>query len=239
MDIFLNFLILSGLEIILGIDNVIFIAILVGRLEPKDRPKIRFIGLSLALILRVTFLMIASVVMSMKETLFEINNFPISGRVLILFFGGLFLILKGLSELKELFKSKIDKNQSEKEDTSSYKWRYVKIIAQIIFIDLVLSFDSILVALAMTKEIFVITAAIVLAMIVMLISANKIGDFIESHPSIKVIAITFIMLVGVLLLANSIDIDIPKAYLYFAMLFSMAVELINIALAKKHNIKVR
>jgi predicted tellurium resistance membrane protein TerC len=224
----LNLTTLTGLEIVLGIDNVIFIALLVHHLPPKDRTKVRVFGLSLALILRVLLLFAASWMIGLTKPIFTLFNFPFSGRSILLIGGGLFLVVKSILELIELF----DEHEVQAKPNNANE-KYWKIVAQIIFIDLVLSFDSVITAVGMTNNLTIIIIAIVIAMVVMIFSSKPIGDFMYAHPSVKVIALAFILLVGVLLVAGGFDIEIPKGYLYFSMFFAMFVETINILLAKK------
>lgn len=224
----LNIFTLTSLEVILGIDNVIFIAILIQNLPVEKRKKARYIGLSLALILRIIMLLGASWIMKLTEPLFVLYNFDFSGRTLLLIIGGLFLLVKGCLELYELFDQKeIQLSQAKKNSA------YWKSIAQIIFIDLILSFDSIITAIAMTENIYIIIFAIIVAILVMLFAAETIGAYIYKYPSIKIIALAFIMLVGVMLICNGFNIEFPKAYLYSTMFFSLFVESLNIRLQKR------
>lgn len=218
---------LTSLEIILGIDNVIFIALLVQNLDRQKRRKARVIGLSLALIARIVMLFFATWIMKLTTPLFSILSKDFSGRSILLILGGLFLIVKPVLEVLQMFKPEAEKEEV-KENNKSFSY----IITQIIFIDIILSFDSIITAVGISNDFSIMVAAIVIAMIVMLISASPISTFIYNNPSIKILALAFIALVGVLLLLNGFDIYINKAYLYFAMFFSGMVETINIALKK-------
>lgn len=236
----LTLLTLTGLEIVLGIDNVIFIALLVEHLKGRERVKARFIGLSLALILRIILLFGASWIIGLTQPLFTIFTMPFSGRSLLLIIGGLFLVVKSILETRQLFneetKDTSETISSAKENKHAQK-KFRSIITQIIFVDLILSFDSIITAVGMTNNLPVIIIAIFIAIGTMMISAKPIGNFIYQNPSIKVIALAFIFLVGVLLVGNGFNIDIPKPYLYFAMFFCMGVEIINILLRKKQEKK--
>lgn len=222
---------LSTLEIILGIDNVIFIALLIQHLRPEHRTKVRIMGLSLALIFRVIMLFGASYVMRLTKPIFLLFNHSFSGRDILLFGGGLFLVVKGLLELIELFKQNI---KLTRETEEKYDNKFWKAIIQIIFIDLVLSFDSIIVAVGMSNNMLIMVSAITIAIIIMIISSGPIGNFIEKHPSIKVIALSFIIILGLLLICNAFNLNINKGYLYFAMFFTMLVEFINIMLRKRN-----
>jgi predicted tellurium resistance membrane protein TerC len=220
---------LSGLEVVLGIDNVIFIALLVQHLEKKDRNKVRIIGLSLALILRILMLFCATWIMKLTDPLFTLFSFAFSGRNLLLIIGGLFLVVKAIMEVYELFHHKEHEDNSEKAKSN----RYFSVVSQIIFIDLVLSFDSIITAVGMSNDFRIMVIAVVIAMIIMIISSNSIGDFIYKNPSIKVLALAFIGLVGAMLLLNGFNLYFDKGYLYFSFFFSGLVEFINIKLRKK------
>jgi predicted tellurium resistance membrane protein TerC len=222
----INFITLSGLEIILGIDNIIFLAIIVHHLPEPRRNKIRFFGLSLAILLRIIMLLGVSWVMSLTTPLFTLFEIEISGRSLLLLAGGLFLIIKSIVEFIEMLEaSHIYKHSLS--PTQQPEWR---IVLQIIFIDLILSFDSVIVAVGMVNNLYLIIAAIFIAMIIMLVASKAIGEFMYKNPSIKVIGLAFILLVGAFLMANGFGYDLPKGYLYFAMFFSMFVEIINIKL---------
>lgn len=221
---------LTGLEIVLGIDNVIFIALLVQNLDRNSRKKARFIGLSLALIMRIIMLFFATWIMKLTYPLFTIWNKDFSGRNILLILGGLFLIIKSIMELVELFKAEEKKPEQNKNEQS-----FFYVIMQIIFIDIILSFDSIITAVGISNDFAIMVAAIVIAMIVMLAASNPISKFIYHHPSIKVLALAFIALVGALLFLNGFDIAVNKGYLYFAMFFSSLVEAINIYLKKLDN----
>ncbi|MGB4191921.1 MAG: TerC family protein [Rickettsiales bacterium] len=224
----LNLFTLTGLEIILGIDNVIFIALLVQHLEPKRRNKARIMGLSLALIMRVLMLLGATWIMKLTDPLFHLFSFPMSGRSLLLIFGGLFLVIKTILEIKEMFHPDDNQHQNNAQKES----RYLKIISQIIFIDIILSFDSIITAVGISDNFVIMVIAIVIAMIVMIVASKSIGDFIYNNPSIKVVALAFIGFLGLILVLAGFDIEINKAYLYFSMLFAGIVEVINIKLRK-------
>lgn len=226
-----NLLVLTGIEIVLGIDNVIFIAILVQHLEKAEKAKARVIGLSLALVMRVLMLFSATSIMKLTDPLFKIFAVSISGRDLLLLIGGLFLIVKAIMEIFEMLNAK---EKEEKKDPGGRK--FMKIISQIIFIDVVLSFDSIITAVGISNELSIMVIAVVISMIVMLISANSISKFIERNPSIKVLALAFIALVGAMLFLNGLNFYFDKAYIYFAFFFSGIVEFINIKLKNKKDL---
>lgn len=227
-EVLFNLLTLTSLEIILGIDNVIFIALLIQHLEVKRRNRARIIGLSLAMIMRILMLLGATWIMKLTAPLFAIYSFSISGRSLLLILGGAFLVVKSILEIIELFEE-----HHEQDNKKSKETRYSRIIGQIIFIDLILSFDSIITAVGISDNFSVMVIAIVIAIIVMILASNPIGQFISDNPSIKVIALAFIGFLGIILVFSGVDIEINKAYLYFAMLFSGIVEVLNIRLRKK------
>jgi len=222
---------LSGLEIVLGIDNIIFIALIIYNVPKPRRVKIRFFGISLAIALRIVMLFGVSWIMNLTKTLFSVNGFDFSGRALLLMAGGLFLIIKSIFELVELLR--IDMKPIQGPDHKRYTTKQdLKIVLQIVFVDLILSFDSVIVAVGMVNQLYLIIPAILIAMVVMLASAGAIGDFLHSNPSIKVLGLAFILLVGTSLLLGGFDIDIPKSHLYAAMFFSLFVEMINIKVRK-------
>ncbi len=224
--IILNLSTLTGLEIILGVDNVIFIALIVKQLQPKERYKTRIFGLSLALIFRILMLFGATWIMHMTHPLFTVFSFQFSGKNILLIAGGLFLIVKSIMEVMEMFKPE---NHS-KENKNSQKTNYLKIIIQIIFIDIILSFDSIITAVGISSNLMIMVTAVIIAMIVMLISSEPIGKFIYANPSIKLLALGFIGFLGIILVLAGVDIEIDKGYLYFSMLFAGVVEILNIKL---------
>lgn len=226
---FIDLITLSSLEIILGVDNIIFIALLIQHLPQEQRIRARAIGLSLAFVLRVMLLFAASWVMKLTEPLFMLFSFVFSGRNLLLIIGGLFLVVKAFLEVREMFDDKVAPDPSQKNCSA----RYRSIVTQIIFVDLILSFDSIITAVGMTSNLSIIIIAILVAMIVMMVSAQKVGDFIYRYPSVKVIALFFIGLIGIMLIFNGFDKYFSKSLLYSTALFAVASESVNIALRKK------
>ena len=216
------------LEIVLGIDNIIFIAIITGQLIKKQQQPARAIGLSLALLIRVLLLFMASYIMHMKEPLFYIDSFGASGRDLILFAGGLFLIVKTIIEIIHKFKAAGDKHYVER------KLSMTQAIVQIALIDIVFSFDSILTAVAVSQHLSIMVIAVVASMIVMLLFARYVSEFINKYPTIKMLALCFLVLIGLLMLIESLHVHIEgvdlKTYAYVAMGFSLIVELLNIRL---------
>ena len=224
---------LSLLEIVLGIDNLIFISILSGKLPPEQRDKARKMGLSLALITRILLLCSLSWVMSLSNQLWNISilglPLPNTGKDLVLAFGGLFLIWKSTKEIHE-------KVEGHAESTSQLKApSFASVIVRILLLDIVFSLDSVITAVGMSNQIPVMIAAVVLAMLVMLLFVNQIGAFVEKYPTIKVLALAFLILIGTMLLAEGFQQHISKGYIYFAMAFSIAVEVINIRVRSKSN----
>ena len=224
---------LSLLEIVLGIDNLIFISILSGKLPPEQRDRARKMGLSLALITRILLLCCLSWVMSLSNRLWDISilglPLPNSGKDLVLAVGGLFLIWKSTKEIHE-------KVEGHAESTSPPKApSFASVILQILLLDIVFSLDSVITAVGMSNQIPVMIAAVIFAMLVMLLFVNQIGAFVEKYPTIKVLALAFLILIGTLLLAEGFQQHISKGYIYFAMCFSVAVEVINIRVRSKSN----
>jgi predicted tellurium resistance membrane protein TerC len=226
----LDLLTLTGLEIILGIDNLIFIAILTSNLPIPQQVPARMIGLSLALIMRVAMLFTASWIMKMTVPLFNIGGIDFSGKSLMLLIGGLFLVVKSIMELQSLFSSVcIDHSNGTPKKQLSFR----QAITQILFIDFIFSFDSIITAVGISNNLTVMIIAIVIAMIVMIVSANPIAHYIKLYPSIKILGLNFIMLIGAYLCCGGLGLEIDKAYLYFAMFFATFSEILNIKLTNK------
>lgn len=231
--------VLSLLEIVLGIDNIIFISIVTDKLPKEQKRKARNLGLTLALFVRLILLTFVSYIMAMKDPLFAIAGFDFSGQSLVLLFGGLFLIYKSTIEMHNSVKGHEEVHAPKKGGLRA-------VITQIILIDIVFSFDSIITAIGMTngiaKEtggnpIFIIYAAVIISMIIMLIFAKPISDFINNRPTIKMIALSFLVTIGVLLVAEAFHQEIPKGYIYFAMVFSLIVEFLNIRMRKNQGIE--
>ncbi len=226
--------VLTLLEIVLGIDNIIFISIITDKLASKDQRKARVLGLSLALVIRLLLLSVVSWIMGMTEPLFTVFGKEFTGQSLVLLAGGLFLIYKSTVEMH----SSVKGHEGEEGKTKS---KLSAVIFQIILVDIVFSFDSIITAIGMTNDIrreahgdplIIIYASVVLAMIVMLIFAKPISDFINNRPTIKMIALGFLVTIGVLLIADAFGQHIPKGYIYFAMVYALLVEFLNIRMRK-------
>ncbi|AHG73792.1 Tellurium resistance protein TerC [Mannheimia sp. USDA-ARS-USMARC-1261] len=225
---------LTGLEIVLGIDNIIVISILVSRLPIEQRQSARIIGLALAMGTRILLLLSLAWMMKLVTPLFYIAGNAISGRDLILLIGGLFLIVKSLMELKE----SISANSHEEETTSLKKTGFLMILTQIAIFDVIFSLDSVITAVAMADDIPVMVIAIMIAVGVMMLAAKAIGDFVDNNPTIKNLALAFLILIGVVLVGEAFDIHIPKAAVYTAMGFSVIVEMLNIKM-RRNQIKVQ
>lgn len=221
---------LTALEIVLGIDNIIFISILVSRLPANQRQSGRIIGLALAMGTRILLLMSLAWMMKLTSPLFTLFNQEISGRDLILFLGGLFLIIKSAGEIKEAMHP-----ENHHESENKKKVSYLGVLIQIAILDIVFSLDSVITAVGMASHLPVMILAIVIAVGVMMFAAKPIGDFVDSHPTLKILALAFLILVGISLIAESFDIHIPKGYIYFAMGFSAIVEMLNIRMRKLLN----
>ena len=238
-QIWIAFGMLAMLEIVLGVDNIIFISILVGRLPPEQRDLGRRLGLGFAMFSRLGLLFSLGWIMTLKTDLFHLFGQGISGRDLVLLFGGLFLLWKAAHEIFAEVEAKqlSTDHQAQAAKTANLKATGAKlfwsIIAQIAVIDIVFSLDSIITAVGMIDHIGVMAAAIIAAVLVMMFAAKPIGDFVDAHPSVKVLALAFLVMVGMLLTAEAFDVHVPKAYVYTAMAFSMGVEMLNIRARKK------
>jgi predicted tellurium resistance membrane protein TerC len=222
---------LTALEIVLGVDNIIFISILVGRLPPEKRDLARRLGLSLAMGSRIALLLSLAWIMRLTEPLFTVLGKGVSGRDLILIGGGLFLLWKSVHEIHGSLEG-----EDETEEGSAVRAAgvsFVGILVQIAIIDIVFSLDSVITAVGLADDVMVMVVAIVAAVAVMMFAAKPIGDFVDTHPTIKILALAFLVLVGATLIAEGFGTHVPKGYIYFAMAFSFAVEMVNIRLRKK------
>jgi predicted tellurium resistance membrane protein TerC len=224
------FLTLTALELVLGIDNIVFISILVDRLPPKKREFMRRLGLGLAMFMRIALLLTLAWLVSLTAPLFVVLREEISGRDLILLLGGLFLIWKATGEIHDLMEG--DDEHGERRMASTFGG----ILLQIIIIDLVFSLDSIITAIGMAQDIEIMVAAVVIACIVMYVSSGPVSRFVAEHPTTKMLALAFLVLIGVALVADGFKFHIPRGYIYFAMLFAAAVELFNV-LARRNRRK--
>ena len=226
-DTWLALVSLCAMEVVLGIDNVIFIAILVGKLPPEKRDKIRRAGIGLALIARVGLLLGITWVMGLKATLFTVLNQDITGRDLILLIGGLFLILKATNEIHNKLQGTHDESNPNRVHAATSV-----VVMQIVGIDLVFSLDSVITAVGMVSELWLMIVAVLIAVSVMGAFSGPITRFIDTRPTLKILALSFLMLIGVMLVADGFGQHIPKGYIYFAMAFSCGVEMINLRMRK-------
>ena len=240
MDAFLSLDGLVGLatltlmEIVLGIDNIVFIAILVAKLPAAQQPLARRLGLTLALGIRILLLLTISWVMGLTKPLVSVWGGALSGRSLILLGGGLFLIYKATHEIYD----KVEGGEHHAEEgggRAAFGW----ILAQILALDIVFSLDSVITAIGMVNDIPIMITAMVLAMLVMLLSAASVSGFVERHPSIKILALAFLLLIGVMLVAEGMGTHVPKGYVYFAMAFSLFVEMLNMRYRRRHPRRAR
>ncbi|MBE7515915.1 MAG: TerC family protein [Chloracidobacterium sp.] len=225
-QIWLAFITLSVLELVLGIDNIIFISILSGKLPEADQPRARFIGLALALVMRVLLLLSLTWMMGLVAPLFTVAGVEFSGRSIILLVGGLFLIFKSTHEIHGSLEA------SEGEQRRSFYSGFAAVIIQIMLLDIVFSLDSVITAIGMSNNIWVMIAAVVVAIIAMMLFAGPIGAFVLRHPSVKMLALAFLLMIGLTLIADGLGFHIPKGYVYFAMAFSVFVEMLNLRIRK-------
>ncbi len=233
-EIWVAFFTLTALEIVLGIDNIIFISILVSRLPKEQQPRARFFGLALAMGTRILLLLSIAWVMRLTADLFTVMGQGVSGRDLILFFGGLFLLFKSTMEIWH----SVEGEEEAQTAAGAAKAGFIGIILQIAVIDIVFSLDSVITAVGLVSNVPVMVAAIIIAVLVMMAAAGTISDFIEKHPSLKILALSFLVVVGTLLIAEAFEVHVPKGYVYFAMAFSLAVEAMNIRLRTAMNRKL-
>jgi len=218
---------LTVLEIVLGIDNIIFISILAGKLPAGEQPRARTVGLTLAMVTRILLLLSLTSILRFTRPLFSLLGHPFSGRDLILLTGGLFLIWKSTREIHDKLEG--DEGQQNVKAGATFG----SVIVQIALLDIVFSLDSVITAVGMVRQVGVMIAAIVLAVLVMLVAAGPISEFVHRHPTLRMLALSFLLLIGVTLIADGLGQHIPKGYVYFAMGFSVFVESLNLRLARK------
>ncbi|AYV54913.1 TerC family protein [Leptospira kmetyi] len=234
LDTVIAILTLTLMEIVLGIDNIVFLSIVSGKLPKNQQGKARNLGLTLALGFRIGLLFAVSWIASLTSPLFTVAEFSVSGRDLIMLGGGLFLIAKSTSEIHGKVEGIEDENSKSKKEKISF-WG---VILQLIVLDIIFSVDSIVTAVGLSGNFQVMVAAVILSMIVMLIFSGTVSDFINEHPTMKVLALSFLIMIGAMLFADGLHFHIPKGYVYFSMAFSLGVELINMKIrkagAKKH-----
>jgi predicted tellurium resistance membrane protein TerC len=230
LDGLLSLLTLTLLEIVLGIDNVIFISIIAGKVQDaKDRKRARAVGLLLALAMRIGLLFGITFIIGLKEDLFTIFGNGFSGRDIILFCGGVFLLAKTTSEIHEKMDMADDTEEEKKKKSASV----LSVIFQIMFIDIVFSFDSILTAVGIVNEVLIMIAAVIVSMLIMLAFSERVSAFIEKHPTVKMLALSFLLMIGFLLILEAFDVHVPKQYVYSAMAFAFFVEMLNMRLRRK------
>jgi predicted tellurium resistance membrane protein TerC len=224
---------LTALEIVLGIDNIIFISILVGRLPEHQREFGRRVGLSLAMLTRLALLYSIVWVRDMQQVWFTVMGLEISGRDVILITGGLFLLFKSTHEIHNSLEG------VDEEIATPKVAGLASVLAQIAILDIVFSLDSVITAVGLVDHVSIMAIAIIIAVGVMLMAAKSIGDFVDRHPTIKILALSFLILVGVTLIMEGFDVEVPKGYIYFAMAFSVLVEMLNIRMRKKEAVPVK
>jgi predicted tellurium resistance membrane protein TerC len=218
---------LSVLEIVLGIDNIVFISILAGKLPVADRERARIVGLSLAMLIRIGLLLSITWVMGLTSPFFTVSSLEVSGRDLILIVGGLFLIAKSTHEIHEKLEG------DEGKTSTRVPPSFTAVIVQILLLDIVFSLDSVITAVGMAKDVAVMIIAVIIAVLVMLVSSGAISAFVERHPTVKMLALSFLLLIGMSLIGEGFGQHIPKGYIYFAMGFSVFVEMINLRVRSK------
>jgi predicted tellurium resistance membrane protein TerC len=220
-EIIVSLLTLTFLEIVLGIDNIVFISIVSGRLPESEQQKARLIGIALALAGRIILLIAINWIMGLNKPIFNVNDFAVSYRDLILIAGGLFLVGKSTSEIHARLESKDELPKNVKRLTLR------SAIIQILLLDLVFSLDSIITAIGLVEEVFVIVIAIAISMAIMLLFSKRISDFINQHPAMKILAVAFLIMIGTVLVVEGLHVHVPKGYIYVSMAFALGVELIN------------
>ncbi len=224
---------LTAIEIVLGIDNIVFISVLVGRLPSGQRNRARTLGLALAMVTRILLLLTLTWIMTLTTPLFSVFRNAISGRDIILLSGGLFLLAKSTHEIHASLEGKPATSKSRMARN------FISVLVQIAILDIVFSLDSVITAVGLADHIPVMILAIVLAVGVMILSARAIGNFVDTHPTIKMLALSFLLLVGFSLMGEGLDLHIPKGYIYFAMAFSLGVEILNLKVRERASKPVR
>ena len=228
-NVWMAFATLTVMEIVLGIDNIVFISIVVSRLPPEQAKRARQIGLALALIFRIALLSVLSWIIALKTPVFTIFSHGVSWRDIILIIGGLFLLYKATAEIHDAIEGETHEEEAGRKSVGSFNF----IIGQIIIIDMIFSVDSIITAVGMADDIEVMVAAVIVAVAVMYVASGPISDFVHRHPTVKMLALSFLLLIGVSLVADGFGFHIPRGYVYFAMAFSVMVEMLNLKTRKK------
>lgn len=229
-EIIIPLISLIALEVILGIDNIIFISILADKLPEHQRGKLRFWGIGLALVMRLALLAAISWILQLDKTLFTIQDIDISGKGIILILGGLFLLYKSTKEIYHKTELHSDSPHVPREQS------FRKLLSEVILLDLVFSVDSIITAVGMVQELWVMYTAVIVTVIIMLVAAKPISEFIRQHPSFKILALCFLMMIGVALLAEGLRFKIPKGYIYFSMAFAFLVDIIQMKTVKQKQV---
>lgn len=224
----LAFATLTALEIVLGIDNIVFITILVARLPQAQRQRARVLGLAVAMFTRIALLLSLTWLMQLTAPLFSLWGEAISGRDLILLAGGLFLLAKSTAEIH----ATMEEGESEQESRRGGAG-FLAVVIQIGLLDIVFSLDSVITAIGLADQVMVMVAAIVVAVLVMMVAARPIGQFVDRHPTVRMLALSFLVLIGTALVAEGLDLHIPKGYIYFAMAYAVVVEMLNLRLRKR------
>ncbi len=226
-QIWIAFATLTALEIVLGIDNIIFISILAGKLPVAEQARARTLGLALAMIMRILLLLSLAWMVRLTDPLVTLLGFDLAGRDLILFGGGLFLIAKSTYEIHERLEGE------EGHTSARVAASFAGVLVQILLLDIVFSLDSVITAVGMVKQIPVMVAAVIVAVLVMMVAAGGISAFVDRHPTVKMLALSFLLLIGTSLVAEGLHFHIPKGYIYFAMAFSVGVEMLNLRLRRR------
>lgn len=231
-DTWVALLTLTFLEIVLGIDNIIFISLVAGKVPEENQKKARLGGLTIALVMRILLLLSITWIIGLTEPVLTIADFELSWRDIILVSGGIFLLIKSTLEIHH----KVEGQQEAAENGGKTKntMSFTSAIIQIVLLDLVFSFDSILTAVGLTDQIILMVIAVVVAIIVMMIFAKPVGEFVNDHPTIQILALSFLILIGVMLIVEGAHYHVPKGYIYFAVFFSLAIEMLNMRYRKKN-----
>ncbi|QYA24534.1 TerC family protein [Gramella sp. MT6] len=230
-DTWVALLTLTFLEIVLGIDNIIFISLVAGRVPEADQKRARLGGLTIALVMRILLLLSITWIIGLTKPVLTVADFELSWRDIILIAGGIFLLVKSTLEIHH----KVEGQENDPETgTPSKTMDFTSAIIQIVLLDIVFSFDSILTAVGLTDEILLMIIAVVIAIIVMMIFAKPVGEFVNNHPTIQILALSFLILIGVMLIVEGAHYHVPKGYIYFAVFFSLAIEMLNMRYRKKN-----
>jgi len=232
LDTWIALLTLTFMEIVLGIDNIIFISIVASKLPQKQQKKARFLGLSLALIVRILLLLSITWLISLTTPVLTVADFNLSWRDIILAAGGIFLLIKSILEIHH--KVEGDEHEQIAKNVSSFGYA----ILQIVLLDIIFSFDSILTAIGLTDQVMLMIIAVIVSIVVMMIFARAIGDFVNKYPTIQILALSFLILIGFMLVMDGLHYHVPKGYIYFAVFFSLSIEMLNIRFRKKQTKKV-